>query len=81
MNHQCLADDKKTGIQYEQWRQKMSGQDFSRGAFYMIVAQKMVTPLRPIKERYWSPIKVGSLAGLKPMQTRDRRSKNKEEKA
>ncbi|OUS13132.1 hypothetical protein A9Q89_03825 [Gammaproteobacteria bacterium 53_120_T64] len=53
------------------WQQKLSTQYFSRGAFYIIVAQKMVTPLRPIRTRSWSPIKPGSLVGLKQVQARD----------
>ncbi len=81
LSPQPLADNKKTGFQFEQWRQKMTGQDVSRGAFYIIVAQKMVTPLRPIKARSWSPIKVGSLAGLKPMQAGGRRCTKKDKKA
>lgn len=80
LSHQSMACDNKAGAQFGQWRQKLSGQDFSRGAFYMIVAQKMVTPLRPIKARSWSPLKVGSLAGLKPLQAGDRRCNKKEDK-
>ncbi len=80
VNYQPLACDKKSGAQFAQWQKKLSGQDLSRGAFYMIVAQKMVTPLRPIKARYWRPLKVGSMVGLKPVQTGDRRCNKKEDK-
>jgi len=75
-----LAYDKITGEQLREWKRKFSGRDLSRGAFYMIVAQKMVTPLRPVKPRYWSPLKVGSLAGLKQVQVEDGRCNKKEKK-
>lgn len=81
MSYQPLACDKKTSTQCSQWLQKLYGQDLSRGAFYMIVAQKMVTPLRPIKPRYWVPLKVGSLAGLKQAQAGDRRCNKKQDQA
>jgi len=53
------------------WQQQLSAKYFSRGAFYIIVAQKLVTPLRPIRTRSWSPIKAGSLVGLKQVQAAD----------
>ncbi len=81
VSHQPLAFDKKSDVKFGQWRQTLSEQDFSRGAFYMIVAQKMVTPLRPVKARHWTPLKVGSLAGLKSVQVGDRRLNNKENNA
>ncbi len=80
VSYQPLACDNKASAQFAQWQKKLSGQDLSRGAFYMIVAQKMVTPLRPIKPRYWSPLKVGSLAGLKQVQAEDSRCNKKEDK-
>lgn len=60
--------DKTNGDQLNQWKKKLTAQDLTRGAFYLIVAQKMVTPLKPIKPRYWSPLKVGSMVGLKQVQ-------------
>jgi len=68
VSSRALACDKKENAGFDQWKKKLSGQDLSRGAFYMIVAQKMVTPLRPIKPRHWSPLKAGSLVGLKQVQ-------------
>ena len=78
VNFRPLAGDKTKGDQLHQWKRALSGQDLSRGAFYMIVAQKMVTPLKPIKSRYWSPLKAGSLVGLKQVQA-DNRSPSKKE--
>ena len=80
VSYPSMAFDKKAGVQFSRWRQKLSGQDFNRNAYYMIVAQKMVTPLRPIKAQSWSPLKVGSLAGLKPARAGGRRCNKQEEK-
>lgn len=69
VNYRPLAADEVLSDQLNQWQKKGRALDLSRGAFYMIVAQKMVTPLRPIKPRSWSPLKAGSLVGLKQVQT------------
>jgi len=78
VSYRPLNCDKRKGDQLSQWQRKLSGQDLSRGAFYMIVAQKMVTPLKPIKPRYWSPLKAGSLVGLKQVQAENRSPGKKE---
>ncbi|MBQ0721145.1 MAG: methyltransferase domain-containing protein [Gammaproteobacteria bacterium] len=78
VSYRSLDGDKPTGEQLKPWKKILNRQDLSRGASYMIVAQKMVTPLRPIKARYWSPLKVGSLVGLKQVQAEDRGAKKKE---
>lgn len=62
-----LGCDGTNGGQFNRWTKRFMTRDLSQGAFYMIVAQKMVTPLRPIKPRDWSPLKAGSLVGLKPI--------------
>ena len=65
ISYRPLDCDAKKGSALKRLQMILSGQNVSRGAFYIIVAQKMVTPLRPIKSRYWSPLKAGSLVGLK----------------
>ena len=77
VSHGPLGLDAIKPDQLRQWQQKLTRKDLSSGAFYMIVAQKMVTPLRPVRPRYWSPIKASSLAGLKPMQASDSRNQRK----
>jgi len=77
VSYQSLTGEKKAGTPLAKWKQSLSRDGLSRGAFYMIVAEKMVAPLSPIKPRYWSPLKAGSLVGLKQVQTKKRRcSKN-----
>lgn len=78
VSYRPLNCDKTNDDQLNQWKKKLSVQDLSRGAFYMIVAQKMVTPLKPIKPRYWSPLKAGSLVGLKQVQAENRSPSKKD---
>ena len=70
VSHQALTGDEKEGAPLARWLQRFSRDGLSRGAFYMIVAQKMVTPLSPIKPRYWSSLNAGSLVGLKQAQVK-----------
>ncbi len=78
ISYRPLDSDAKEGSALKRWQMISSGQSLSRGAFYMIVAQKMVTPLRPIKSRYWSPLKAGSLVGLKQVPAKNSRRSTKE---
>jgi len=65
ISYRPLECDDKPASTLKHLKGILSGQNVSRSAFYLIVAQKMVTPLRPIKSRYWSPLKARSLVGLK----------------
>lgn len=68
VSYGSLDCGKTKGGEYNRRENRLMTRYLSQSAFYMIVAQKMVTPLKPIKPRHWSPLKAGSLVGLKQVQ-------------
>ena len=78
LSYQSSAYDSGEAGDLGLWRQKLPEWSLANGAFYMIIAQKVVSPLQPIKPRYWSPLKVGALAGLKSAQAGEKCRHKKE---
>ncbi len=64
-------DFKQTGWWSQFGLQKL----LSSGAFYMIVAQKTVTPVTPVKLRHWSPLRMPSIAKAQQNKTSAKQTK------
>ncbi len=71
VNEGSVAGERTWHFSLIKIKKKIKHFDFSCGTFYMVVAQKTVTPVRPVRQGYWSAIKIRSLSGLKQAQRVD----------